>query len=85
LPDRDNLSNNVGSSEISFRAHFFTDAELSAIVQAAKLLGLASEIGALAVDKSADIIALDGNPLDDIRATERVRFVMARGAVIRQD
>ena len=39
----------------------------------------------LAVGKSADIIAMDGNPLDDIRATERVRFVMARGAVIRQD
>lgn len=61
------------------------EALVSATVNAAELLGLASEIGTLAVGKSADIIALDGNPLDDIRATERVRFVMARGAVIRHD
>ena len=61
------------------------EALVTATVDAADLLGLAGEIGTLAVGKSADIIALDGNPLDDIRATERVRFVMARGVVIRQD
>ncbi len=57
----------------------------TATVNAAELLGLANEIGTLAPGKSADIIALDGNPLEDIRATERVRFVMARGAVARRD
>ncbi len=61
------------------------EALVSATVNAAELLGLPNEIGTLAVGKSADIIALEGNPLDDIRATERVRFVMARGAVVRQD
>lgn len=57
----------------------------TATVNSAELLGLSSEIGTLAPGKSADVIALDGNPLEDIRATERVRFVMARGVVVRQD
>lgn len=57
----------------------------AATVNSAELLGLANEIGTLAPGKSADLVALDGNPLDDIRATERVRFVMARGLVARQD
>jgi imidazolonepropionase-like amidohydrolase len=57
----------------------------TATVNAAELLGLADEIGTLAPGKSADLVALDGNPLEDIRATERVRFVMARGVVARRD
>lgn len=57
----------------------------TATVNAAELLGLADEIGTLAPGKSADIICLDGSPLEDIRATERVRFVMARGVVTRRD
>jgi hypothetical protein len=56
----------------------------TATVNAAELLGLADEIGTLAPGKSADLVALDGNPLEDIRATERVRFVMARGVVARR-
>ena len=61
------------------------DALVAATVNSAELLGLGAEIGTLAPGKSADLIALDGDPLADIRATERVRFVMARGAIVRQD
>lgn len=61
------------------------EALVAATVNAAELLGLPNEIGTIAVGKSADLIALEGNPLDDIHATERVRFVMARGAVVRQE
>lgn len=52
---------------------------------AARLLGLDAEIGTLSVGKSADIVAVPGNPLIDIRVTERPLFVMQRGRVIRQD
>lgn len=61
------------------------EALVAATVNAAELLGLPNEIGTITVGKSADLIALEGNPLDDIHATERVRFVMARGAVVRQE
>jgi imidazolonepropionase-like amidohydrolase len=39
----------------------------------------------LAAGKAADIVAVPGNPLTDIRVTERPLFVMQRGRVIRQD
>ncbi len=46
---------------------------------AAKLLGVDGETGTLAAGKAADLIAVEGNPLDDIRAVERIRYVMANG------
>jgi imidazolonepropionase-like amidohydrolase len=52
---------------------------------AARLLGLDSEIGTLAKGKVADIVAVPGNPMTDIRVTERPLFVMQAGRVIRQD
>jgi imidazolonepropionase-like amidohydrolase len=61
------------------------EALIAATVSAADLLGLAAEIGTLAPGKSADIVAVDGDPLSDAAAAGRVRFVMARGAVIRND
>jgi imidazolonepropionase-like amidohydrolase len=57
----------------------------SATVNAADLLGLAAEIGSIAPGKSADLVALDGDPLADVAAYERVRFVMARGGVVRRE
>src|SRR5580700_8510707 len=47
----------------------------------ADLLGLADKIGTLTAGKSADIVAVAGNPLADIHATEHPVFVMKEGAV----
>ena len=41
------------------------------------------DIGVLAVGKTADIVAMPGDPFDDITVTERVDFVMQGGAVVR--
>jgi len=47
----------------------------------AELLGLEKEIGTLEVGKRADIVAVEGNPLEDVSALRRVRFVMKAGRV----
>ena len=54
----------------------------SATTVAAKVLGMDSQIGKLAPGYSADIIAVDGNPLADVTVLEEVDFVMVRGRVI---
>jgi imidazolonepropionase-like amidohydrolase len=50
---------------------------------AADLLGLADRIGTLEKGKEADIVAVPGDPLKDIQATERVFFAMKGGKIIR--
>ncbi len=57
---------------------------LAGTSNAAKLLGLDAEIGTLAKGMQADIVAVPGDPLADIRVTERPSFVMQRGRVIRE-
>lgn len=52
-----------------------------ATVHAADLLGLSAQIGTLEAGKSADVIAVRGDPLKDVTELERVRFVMVRGEV----
>src|ERR1035437_9432779 len=54
------------------------------MINGAKLLGWEGQIGELKPGYFADIIAVPGNPLDDITATERVSFVMKNGVVVRQ-
>lgn len=51
---------------------------------AADLLGLSATIGTLEKGKEADIVAVPGDPLADIRATEKVFFVMKGGKIYRQ-
>lgn len=50
---------------------------------AADLLGLEKLIGTLEKGKEADVIAVPGDPLRDIRATEKVFFVMKAGRIVR--
>jgi imidazolonepropionase-like amidohydrolase len=57
------------------------DALMAATTSAAKLLGVDKETGTLEAGKAADIIALPGNPLMDIHATEHPTFVMKAGVV----
>ena len=47
----------------------------------ADLLGLADKTGTLAAGKFADVIAVPGNPLTDMKATEHPVFVMKDGTV----
>jgi imidazolonepropionase-like amidohydrolase len=54
---------------------------VSANARGAEALGMAGRIGSLAVGREADIIALDGDPLQDITAVRRVVFVMKAGRV----
>lgn len=58
---------------------------VSATIGAADLLGLSAETGTIAIGKSADIIAVDGDPLVNPRALEKMRFVMAAGRTIPLD
>ena len=53
----------------------------SATVEAAKLLGEYEQFGSLAEGKIADIIAVNGNPVEDITILEEVGFVMKSGRV----
>jgi imidazolonepropionase-like amidohydrolase len=52
---------------------------------AADLIGRAADVGTLEAGKRADLVAVPGNPLDDITATQRVLFVMQDGRVVRND
>lgn len=52
---------------------------ISATTGAADLLGIANEVGTLESGKSADLIAVEGDPLSDATALTRVGYVMARG------
>ena len=53
----------------------------AATVNAAKLLDVSDEVGTIASGKSADVIAVDSSPLDDVSVLQRMAFVMARGDV----
>ncbi|HKM79856.1 MAG TPA: amidohydrolase family protein [Candidatus Acidoferrum sp.] len=51
----------------------------------ADLLGLADKIGTLESGKLADVVAVPGDPLQNIRQTEHVFFVMKEGVIYRND
>jgi imidazolonepropionase-like amidohydrolase len=52
--------------------------------ESAKLLGVEADVGTLEAGKVADIVAVQGNVLSDIRATEHPVFVMHLGHVVLQ-
>jgi imidazolonepropionase-like amidohydrolase len=61
------------------------DALISATSLAAESMGLEKELGRVAVGFVADLIATEGDPSQEIEATQRVRFVMRNGVVYRND
>jgi imidazolonepropionase-like amidohydrolase len=61
------------------------DAIRAATINAANLIGLPGKIGALAPGSYADLIAVNGDPLADVKVLESVTFVLKGGAVIRND
>ena len=61
------------------------DAIVSATSRAARALGLSETLGQITQGYIADLVAVDGNPLEDISAMSRVRFVMKNGVVYRYE
>jgi imidazolonepropionase-like amidohydrolase len=60
------------------------DAIVAGTLNSAKLLGLDKTIGTLTVGKYADIVAVQGNPLENIKTMENVVFVMKNGVVYKE-
>lgn len=60
------------------------DSIKSATMETAKLLRIEDDLGSIEVGKIADIIAVDGNPLNNIEVMEKVVFVMKEGKVYKQ-
>jgi imidazolonepropionase-like amidohydrolase len=58
---------------------------MTSSIGSARLLGIDKETGTLEKGKFADIVAVPGDVLQDIRATERPVFVMKQGKVVRND
>jgi imidazolonepropionase-like amidohydrolase len=73
--------------EIVYRVQAGGQRAIDAIVGATSLnataLGIGDRVGAVVPGLEADLIAVDGNPLDDITALQRVVFVMKAGRVYR--
>jgi imidazolonepropionase-like amidohydrolase len=54
-------------------------------INAADLMGWAGKVGTLEPGAWGDIVAVDGDPLKDVTALERVKFVMKGGEVVKND
>jgi imidazolonepropionase-like amidohydrolase len=61
------------------------DAIRTATLNAAELLGNPQDLGALEAGKYADVVAVEGNPLQDISTLTRPKFVMKAGVVYRSE
>ena len=61
------------------------DAIQAATINAADLLGQADKVGAVEKGHYADLIAVRGNPLENVAVLEHVTFVMKGGAVFKND
>jgi imidazolonepropionase-like amidohydrolase len=61
------------------------DAIQAATISAAELMGWADKVGELSPGRFADVIAVDGDPLSDVKTLEHVKFVMKGGVVEKND
>lgn len=59
------------------------DAIRTATINAAEALGIGNDAGTIEPGRNADIVAVNGDPLTDVRVLERVQFVMKAGQVVR--
>lgn len=63
----------------------FLEVIRSATVSAAELIGISDKTGTIEKGKWADIVAVEGDPTQDIQAMGRIKFVMKEGVVYRDD
>jgi imidazolonepropionase-like amidohydrolase len=57
----------------------------TATVNAADLLGWSDKVGSVEAGKWADLIAVDGDPLQDVTTLQQVRFVMKGGSIVKNE
>ncbi len=57
----------------------------AATLSGADLMGWGDRVGEISAGKFADIIAVSGNPLEDVKELERVKFVMKGGVVVKNE
>ena len=53
----------------------------AATLNGAKYIGMSDELGSIEPGKLADVVVIEGNPLENIRHTDRVRYTMVNGRV----
>jgi imidazolonepropionase-like amidohydrolase len=59
------------------------EALMAATKNTAHLCQVADRLGTLEAGKTADLIAVEGNPVADIKALRKIRYVMKDGEVVR--
>lgn len=83
---------NDGTTATAREAQYYVEAGMtplqalrSATTETARLLGAEQDIGSLELGKYADIVAVGGNPAEDIKALRQILFVMKGGKTYRND
>ena len=83
---------NDGTTATAREAQYYVEAGMtplqalrSATTETAKLLGAEQDVGSLEPGKYADIVAVGGNPAEDIKALRQILFVMKGGKTYRND
>ena len=83
---------NDGTTATAREAQYYVEAGMtplqalrSATIQTARMLGADTDIGSLDVGKYADIVVVDSNPVEDIKALRSIKLVMKGGKIYRNE